>query len=45
LLIGELHRESGTPLLAAYPTDLLMKIRNRAVYDLPAVCYPRSLHA
>jgi MoxR-like ATPase len=32
-LIGVLHRESGTPLLAAYPLDLVLKIRDRALYD------------
>lgn len=32
-LIEELHRRTGTPLLAAYPADLLMKIRHRAMFD------------
>ncbi|RIK99081.1 MAG: ATPase [Burkholderiales bacterium] len=32
-LIDELHRRSGMPLLAAYPLDLVLKIRDRAVYE------------
>jgi len=32
-LIDELHRRTGTPLLAAYPADLLMKIRHRATFE------------
>ncbi len=31
-LIDVMHRRTGTPLLAAYPADLLMKIRHRAVF-------------
>lgn len=32
-LIGVLHARSGMPLLPAYPYDLLLKIRDRAVYE------------
>src|SRR5690606_38288972 len=32
-LIRVLHAESGMPLLAAYPFDLVTKVRDRAVYE------------
>jgi MoxR-like ATPase len=35
-LVGVLHRESGLPLLPAYPLDLVLKIRDRAVYEAAA---------
>lgn len=31
-LVGELHARSGMPLLPAYPLDLVLKVRDRAVY-------------
>jgi predicted ATPase with chaperone activity len=32
-LVCVLHERSGMPLLAAYPLDLMLKIRDRAVYE------------
>ena len=32
-LVGELHARSGMPLLPAYPLDLVLKVRDRAVYQ------------
>ncbi len=32
-LIGVLHARSGMPLLPAYPLDLILKVRDRAVYE------------
>lgn len=35
-LIDVLHARSGMPLMAAYPIDLVLKIRDRATYDATA---------
>jgi len=32
-LVNELHARSGMPLLPAYPLDLVLKVRDRAVYE------------
>lgn len=32
-LVGELHARSGMPLLPAYPLDLVLKVRDRAIYQ------------
>lgn len=32
-LVRELHGGTGTPLLPAYPLDLVLKVRDRAVYE------------
>lgn len=35
-LIDVLHARSGMPLMAAYPIDLVLKVRDRATYDATA---------
>ncbi len=35
-LVDVLHARSGMPLMAAYPLDLVLKVRDRAAYDAVA---------
>ncbi|MCO5101067.1 MAG: ATP-binding protein [Burkholderiaceae bacterium] len=43
-LVGELHARSATPLLPAYPLDLLLIVRDRALYEgVPPTLTPQAL--